>query len=550
VADPGSRGSDPDSDVERYCPSCERSFTGMRLCPDDGAALVQLGGKGKDPLIGRDFEGRFELREKMGRGGMGTVYRAWQRSMGREVAVKVIRADQSGDPAAAKRFLREARLSSRIGQPNCVSVHEFGQSDDGLLYIAMEILHGRTLSELLRTSGALPEARVVGIAVQILDALEAAHRLGIIHRDIKPSNVIVLDQPVDRDFVKVLDFGLARSLKGDDTSATLTRELVGTPAYMPAEVARNEEVDERSDLYSLGVLLWQLLTGRLPFEADSTHVLVAMHASYAPPELPGSVSEPLRSLVMRLLAKQPAERPPSAAAVRALLLGQPVPARGPVLPAPTRDPVETPSATSAPDRTATMAASPASALPVSEAAAALSVSAAAPVSAALPVSAPPPARRRGGVIAVVVMLVVAAAAVVVWRAMATRSGRPGTAAPAQSSAAVTLDAAVAPAEVVAASAADAASPRAAVELELVASPSAEVLIDGVSVGSTPVTRTLPATPRQLLVEFRRSGYRTETRKLVGDLSQRVSVTLRPRKAAVGADDMFLVPARQPPAPGK
>jgi hypothetical protein len=302
-----------------YCPTCERSFPGaLGNCPIDAVPLVLL--SARDSLLGRTVDGRLRLDEKLGKGGMGTVYRARQLAMNRDVAVKVIRPELSSDLPSAKRFLREAKLASRLLHPHTVSVLEFGQSSEGLLFLSMELLRGRTLSALLRAERRLPPARAVGIAIQLCDALQAAHAQSIVHRDLKPTNVIVLDHPPGHDFVKVLDFGLAKSLAGDLSSITLSGEVFGTPHYLPPEIARGQPLDERGDLYSLGVVLYELLTGYLPFSADSPSGWVMQHATAEPRLMHADIPAPIQRVVLTLLAKRPYDRYAHASAVREALL--------------------------------------------------------------------------------------------------------------------------------------------------------------------------------------------------------------------------------------
>jgi serine/threonine-protein kinase len=319
---------------ERYCPACDKSFFGRSddVCPNDGTRLVRIG---EDPLLGRELDGRFTIKERLGTGGMGSVYRAWQRSVGREVAVKVIRGHASHDKDTARRFLREAKLASRLSQPNVVSIHDFGQSEDGLLYIAMELCTGRTLAQVLAADRAFSPERTVHIALQLCDALAAAHALEIVHRDLKPSNVIVLDEPRGRDLVKVLDFGLARSLAGDHSTVTQSDALLGTPTHMAPEMAMGAPTDERADLYALGVILYELLAGRAPFHAHDARTLIAKHTDQAPPPLPPSVPASLQNVVFRLLEKNPERRYASAALTRdALVAALTSPSSSKTLPAP------------------------------------------------------------------------------------------------------------------------------------------------------------------------------------------------------------------------
>ncbi len=303
--------------AQLYCPSCEKTFGGGERCPDDNTKLVRLGTR--DPLIGRELDGRYTISERIGQGGMGAVYRAHQHSVGRDVAVKVVNAHLVSDTEVVKRFLREARLASRLGHPNAVSVLDFGQTDDGVFFLVMELVAGRTLDVVLKDERVLRPERVVKIGVQICDALEAAHALSIVHRDLKPSNIMLLDG--GRDLVKVLDFGLAKSVAPDQTSTTMTGAgaVLGTPAFMPPELALGEACDGRADLYSLGCMLFLMGSGRLPFTSDSIQELLAQHLSEPAPPMRG-VPGALAEVVERLLEKAPAQRYQSATETRAALL--------------------------------------------------------------------------------------------------------------------------------------------------------------------------------------------------------------------------------------
>jgi serine/threonine-protein kinase len=292
--------------AEKYCPTCEKSFHEGKRCPNDGTELVVLGAP-IDPLIGRSLNDRYTIDVRLGAGGMGTVYRGSQHSVGRDVAIKVVSPRLVSDPDAIKRFLREAKLASRLGHPNAVAILDFGQTSDGLFFLVMELLLGRTLDKVLRTDGRFPLPRVVRIATQICEALEGAHRLDIVHRDLKPANVMLLDS--ERDLVKVLDFGLAKSLSNDSgtTSMTGSGALLGTPAYMSPEAALGREVDARADLYSLGCMLYVLASGRMPFYSEHSHELISMQANAIPSPPPG-VPAALSDVIMRLLEKDPARR--------------------------------------------------------------------------------------------------------------------------------------------------------------------------------------------------------------------------------------------------
>ena len=303
---------------ELYCPSCERTYEQGERCPHDNARLVRIAQQ-SDQLIGRDLDGRYTIIEKLGQGGMGTVFRGTQHSVaGREVAIKVVTPSLVTEPVTIKRFLREATLASRLSHPNAVSVLDFGQTKDGLFYLVMELVSGRTLDTIVEDGGPLAPARIVRIGAQICDALEGAHQLQILHRDLKPQNVIVLS--TGRDLIKVLDFGLAKSLSKDMASATMTNAgaLLGSPAFMPPEVVTGQSSDARADLYSLGCLLYFCAAGELPFQASSIHELIAMHAS-EPPRPLTNIPLRLAKVIDKLLAKSPDDRYPSASATREAL---------------------------------------------------------------------------------------------------------------------------------------------------------------------------------------------------------------------------------------
>jgi serine/threonine-protein kinase len=294
-----------------YCATCEKTFESGDRCPDDGTRLVRIKVH-TDPLLGRELDGRYTIAEKLGQGGMGSVYRATQHTVGRDVAVKVVNPALISDPDVIKRFLREAKLASKLSHPNAVNVLEFGQTDDGLLYLVMELVTGRTLDQVIKTERTFTPERIVHIGAQVCDALEGAHALQIVHRDLKPANIMLLAQ--GRDLVKVLDFGLAKSIAPDQTSTTMTNagDILGTPAYMPPELALGQPCDGRADLYSLGCVLFLLGAGRLPFVSDNAHELIAMHGTEAAPPMMG-VPPALAAVIDRMLEKDPARRYQSAA---------------------------------------------------------------------------------------------------------------------------------------------------------------------------------------------------------------------------------------------
>src|SRR5437868_6965306 len=257
----------------------------------------------QDTLIGSLFDGRYRIQRKLGAGGMADVYLAEDQELGRRVAIKILDARHANDAQFIERFRREAKNAAALNHPNIVSIYDRGNAED-TYYIAMEYLDGRTLKELVVGRGPAPITVSVEYARQVLSALRFAHRHGIVHRDIKPHNVLV-----DREGrVKVTDFGIARAGTSQMTEAG---SIVGTAQYLSPEQARGTEVDQRSDLYSLGIVLYELLTGQTPFDGD-TPVEIAMKHLSATPRPPSQirrdVPRDLDMVVMRALAKDPAAR--------------------------------------------------------------------------------------------------------------------------------------------------------------------------------------------------------------------------------------------------
>jgi serine/threonine-protein kinase len=310
------------------------------VCPSDGATTVAVTG-GDDEFVGRDIDGRFTVHGLIGRGGMGAVYRARQHSMNRDVALKVVRQDVASDKKAIKRFLREVQAASRLASPHTVTVFDFGQTQDGILYIAMELLRGRTLARVRAgAGGTLPAGRAARIMDGVLDSLIEAHEAGVLHRDLKPDNVFVLDDASRQDFAKVLDFGLAKMVDTGDTALTATGAVCGTPAYMSPEQAASRDLDGRCDLYAVGVILFELLSGRLPFDGATPLSIMVGKTSADPPSLrdsiPGSrVPGRLVDLVDRLLARDPDDRPSTAAEVKRRL-AEAIEGRSEAAPSPAR----------------------------------------------------------------------------------------------------------------------------------------------------------------------------------------------------------------------
>ena len=301
---------------EAYCGSCNQSYDStQRTCPIDGAQLILLQDEA-DSLLGRVLDGRFEIKKRVGAGGMGTVYEAFQSSVGRNVAIKVIAPDVSRNRDTVKRFMREAQLASKLTHPNTVIVHDFGQTHDGIVYLVMEMIVGKTLRQILRANGPLPKDQLLQFAVQMCDALQTAHSIGIIHRDLKPANIMVLKTSSSRQQVKILDFGLAKSLSQDATNLSASNQRMGTPLYMSPEMLRCQDVTEQSDLYSLGCTLYEMASGRPPFVEKTTEAIFSAHLRKPPVPLSRNDLGPAADTILQLLAKSPRNRPVSAEAVR------------------------------------------------------------------------------------------------------------------------------------------------------------------------------------------------------------------------------------------
>ena len=305
---------------QRYCPECFGSFgPKANVCPEHGIPLIEL--PSQESLVGKTIDGKYEVLELLGQGGMGTVYRARQRLIGREVALKVLRGEFVQDVGAVKRFFVEAKAASQLRNRHSVILYDFGLSDESLLFYTMELLNGRALSSVLGEAGCLSPKSAVQIVVDVCHSLEDAHSRGIIHRDLKPDNIMIV-QDGDEQIAKVLDFGIAKLLsRSDGTGLTATGMVCGTPEYMSPEQASGKEVGPTSDIYAVGAVLFEMLAGRPPFE-DSTPVLVLMkHISETPPTV-GEISpdlhlEPwLDGLLRRMLSKSPDLRPQSVAELR------------------------------------------------------------------------------------------------------------------------------------------------------------------------------------------------------------------------------------------
>jgi serine/threonine protein kinase len=295
----------------KVCPVCSREYSDTTtLCTADAEVLQSV----SDPLVGQTLAEKYLIEQLIKRGGMGAVYRGKHVLMDKTVAIKVLRPSLAGDDVIVARFSREAKAASRISHPHAVSVTDFGEAENGIVFLVMEYLDGRTLKDIIRSEGPMLLNRTVEITRQVSGALDAAHQQGVVHRDLKSDN-IMLSQTNGGDWAKVLDFGIAKiqQLEGArDHDITAPNLVIGTPQYMsPEQCSQTGPIDARSDVYSLGIIVYEMLAGRVPFAGESPTVIMMKQVQDPPPsilevrpDLPASVD----NLIRRALAKQPAGR--------------------------------------------------------------------------------------------------------------------------------------------------------------------------------------------------------------------------------------------------
>src|ERR1044071_5755174 len=349
----------------KTCPTCGREYAETTtLCPADGAVLKRKGNE--DRLLGQVLAGKYRIDEKIDEGGMGCVYRATHVLMEKTVAVKVLHPALAADDKIVQRFTREAKAASRISHPHAINVTDFGESENGIVYLVMEYLRGRTLKEIVRAGGPMALPRVVEIVRQVSGALEAAHAEGVVHRDLKSDNIMLEEVVGGGDWAKVLDFGIAKiqqntnqSVHETDPGLTSPNLIIGTPQYMsPEQCSQASDIDTRSDIYSFGVILYEMLAGHVPFAGDSPTAIMMKHLQEPPPsileerkDLPAGVGR----VLARALAKRPEDRYQKAgelySALNAAAAEAPNVSTGAVAPATSTARVVVPTGQNAPART-------------------------------------------------------------------------------------------------------------------------------------------------------------------------------------------------------
>ncbi len=323
----------------KICPVCSTEYPDdIRFCQNDGTTLRAAAPATN--LVGQVIADRYHVVKKLGEGGMGQVYLAEHVKMGRRSAIKVMNPSLTHDPDAVARFNREAANASRITHPNVCAVYDFGETPDGLIYLAMEFVEGEPLTDVLGRNGALPLARAGRIFQQVADALQAAHDLGIVHRDLKPDNIMLAKGRDGADVVKVVDFGIAKAVGGDEAGQKVTKTglVVGTPEFMSPEQLSGDKLDGRSDLYSLALVFFRMLTGKLPFEATTVQETMIKRLTDEPVKL--GVSRPdlafppgLQEVLDAALTRSPVDRYQTAAKFAADVAAVLGTTRGPAIPA-------------------------------------------------------------------------------------------------------------------------------------------------------------------------------------------------------------------------
>lgn len=294
----------------KVCQTCHQRYPeAATVCPADGQHLVELAKPGEGSLVGQRMFGDYVIERKLGEGGMGAVYLAKHETIDQEIAVKVLHGAAAANSELVQRFNREARVIAKLTHPNIIRVFIFGTTPEGLLYLAMEYVRGQSLRQLIEANGKLSEPHIVYILKQILGAVAEAHDFGIVHRDLKPDNILLTEYRGNEEFVKVLDFGIAKVREPEGAvqqQLTQAGVVYGTPDYLSPEQAMGKPLDARSDLYSIGVILWEMLTGDVPYKADNSMAVLIQHAFDPPPDpdkAPVSISPDMKAVLRKVLAK-------------------------------------------------------------------------------------------------------------------------------------------------------------------------------------------------------------------------------------------------------
>jgi serine/threonine-protein kinase len=300
----------------KACPECGKRFLGEdKFCPNDGATLVELDEEEVgDPLVGTTVDGRYQIVEKLGEGGMGMVYLATHAVIGNRCALKVLKGELAADGEVGERFIQEARAAAAIGNDHIIQITDFGQLPDGSAYFVMEFLDGSSLHDVIEDEEKIASERVIDIAIQCCEALSAAHNSNIVHRDLKPDNIFLVAKGSAFDFVKILDFGIAK-VATSETGKQLTKTgmIFGTPQYMSPEQAAGTGVDARTDIYSLGIIMYEMLCGHVPFEADTFMGVLTKHL-YEEPIPPRRLVPPVEipkhveAVLLKAISKKPEKR--------------------------------------------------------------------------------------------------------------------------------------------------------------------------------------------------------------------------------------------------
>ena len=296
----------------KICPQCGTEYElDQRFCPKDGSTLKSQSATAD--IVGDVIAERYHVLKKLGEGGMGAVYLAEHVKMGRKSAVKIMNPGMVNDADAIQRFNREATNASKITHPNVAAIYDFGETKEGLIYLAMEFIEGDSLTAVIEKAGALPARRAANIALQTADGLSLAHDMGIVHRDLKPDNIMIAKNRDGSDCVKVVDFGIAKATENTNQKVTKTGLVVGTPEYMSPEQLAGDKLDGRSDIYSLGLVTFNMLTGKLPFPSETVQESMIMRLTDRPRtlvEMTGQAHWPqaLQDVLDKALARDANER--------------------------------------------------------------------------------------------------------------------------------------------------------------------------------------------------------------------------------------------------